>query len=160
MKYIVRSVEFLKDRVFKCETWRIEGAFVLVVLILLRYISGGFTLEHVQAFINHNISLSAFWHNQALLLWIADWIMVGGVLATFHYMSVARTMEEHQLAKEQSGEVSDVSCYHKLTTYFYWKEILFFVSFCLLQSWSAVLGGILFLLYPYWRKAWVRYHVK
>ncbi len=160
MKYIVKIVEFFTDRVFKCQTWRVEGAFVFIVLILLRYISGGFNLEYVLAFFHNTdpITFQSFWQNKALLLWLADWIMVFAVLFTFEHMGVARRMEEKQAEKELAGDAVEVACYKKLTRSFYYKEILFFISFCLLQSWSAVLGGVLFLCYPYWRKAWRKYH--
>lgn len=159
MKILVTCFAFLKDNVFKTKkTWQVESGFVLIVLLLLRFFSGGFDLELVEWYMTNNPSFQSFLGNYPLRVWLADWIMLVGVYYTFHYISVARRMEEAEHRRATSGEHTYVACYHKITSYFYRKECLFFLGFLILEAWSALLGALLFISYPHWRNAWIKYY--
>jgi hypothetical protein len=68
-------------------------------------------------------------------------------------------MEEAEHKRALSGEATHVKCYHKITLYFYRKECFFFLGFLILEAWSALLGALLFISYPYWRTSWIKYYV-
>jgi Ca2+/Na+ antiporter len=120
-------------KILKCKTYHIESAFVLVVLVIVAVISGAGSIE---------------------------WLGVGAVFFTFGYTSISSRLEEAEHKRHQNGEEPAVDCYPKLQQYFYAKEILWTAYFVLLGAWSALVGVAVFLVYPYWRKAWRAYQKK
>lgn len=73
------------------------------------------------------------------------------VFLTFMHASVADRLQEQQAIKD----VPDVWCHHKLQRYFLGKEALWIIFFIMIKSWAALLGAVIFFLYPFWRK-WYR----
>jgi hypothetical protein len=74
------------------------------------------------------------------------------VFASFGHMSVAARLEEAQ----DRSDVKTVECYRKLTRYLVAKEALWLAAFTLLRAWTALAGIPLFLLYPAWRRVYLR----
>lgn len=127
---LVRIVEILK-KILACQTWTIEQNFVLIILAAVALVSGSEPIE---------------------------WIGVGAVYLTFGYTTISNRLEEIEHERQARGETPEVECYRKLQFYFFGKEILWTLYFIFLGAWSALVGVGLFLLYPYWRKLWRKYH--
>lgn len=81
-----------------------------------------------------------------------------GVLCTFGHASVANRMAEQIAHYEKTTGIVVVSCYKWEKYYFYMKEILWFSYFLKLGAYSALVGVIVFLLYPFWRRLWRHYY--
>lgn len=96
----------------------------------------------------------------ASLVHLVEWIGVLAVFFNFGYVSVADRLEQAEKSRVERGEPAMVECYPKLQRYLYAKEILWTVYFVMLQAWSALAGVGLFLVYPYWRQVWRKYHKK
>jgi hypothetical protein len=84
---------------------------------------------------------------------ITEIVATAAVFFTFCHASVADRMQERQALMEKP----DVHCYWKSNIYFMTKEALWITFFIMIQSWAALLGAVLFFLYPMWRK-WYRKH--
>jgi len=74
------------------------------------------------------------------------------VFVTFMYVQVNSRMQE----AEAKREVPSVHCYKIGLWYFYIKEIMWAVLFISLKSWSSLIGVIILLIYPYWRKFYLK----
>lgn len=83
---------------------------------------------------------------------LVEWIGTFAVFGTFLHAQVADRMQEKQAIKI----TPDVHCFRWSTRYFVCKELLWFVYFFIHQSYAALVGVILFLLYPFWRTWWRR----
>jgi hypothetical protein len=70
------------------------------------------------------------------------------VLVTFMHGQVADRMAEKQAAMVKP----DVDCYRFSQIYYVTKELLWIFYFYLLNSYAALVGAVLFLIYPLWRK--------
>lgn len=81
---------------------------------------------------------------------LTDWVAVLAVLASFGHMSVASRLEEAQGKKE----VALVSCVLWLRRYLWAKEGLWIFTFLLSHLYPPLVGSVLFVFYPVWR----RYH--
>lgn len=127
---LVWIVENIK-KAFSCRTWHVEQSFTVIVLVVVALVSGSEPVE---------------------------WIGVGAVYLTFGYTLISDRLEEAERARHARGETPEVECYGKLRWYFYGKEILWTLYFIFLGAWSALVGVGLFVLYPYWRKLWRKYH--
>ncbi|MFT5280654.1 MAG: putative membrane protein [Flavobacteriaceae bacterium] len=143
MKFITNIVYVLKKK-FNCKTYHIENFFVLFILLTVRFISGGFSLDF------STITLS----NQDFIIWIADWIALCAVYFTFVHASIAERMYEAEEKNTKENKENNVECFYKLKKAYYSKEILWLITFTLLSAWSALVGVFIFLLFPIWRKAW------
>jgi len=73
------------------------------------------------------------------------------VFASFGHMSVASRLEEAQ----ERSDVKTVECYRKLTRLA--KEVPWLATFTLLGAWTALAGIPIFLLYPAWRRFYLRH---
>lgn len=79
---------------------------------------------------------------------LAAWIGSIAVLISFCHTQVADRMgEEQELSKTPS-----VDCYKKLNQYLIAKEFLWIIYFIMLKAYPSLMGTVLFLLYPLWRK--------
>lgn len=85
---------------------------------------------------------------------VVDWIVSAAVLCTFGHASVSDRLAEREAAKP----VADVDCSKWATRYWVAKELLWLASFIALKSWPALASCILFLVYPFWRKAFRSIH--
>jgi hypothetical protein len=79
---------------------------------------------------------------------VKEWIGALAVLFTFMHAQVADRMAEKQAAMPEPS----VDCYPFSTRYYVVKEFLWIVYFVMSQTWTALAGGIIFLIYPLWRK--------
>lgn len=70
------------------------------------------------------------------------------VLLTFGHAQISTRLSE----QESLSSTPRVDCYRKLIYYYIGKEVLWFAYFLLNHSYSALVGVIVFLLYPIWRK--------
>lgn len=77
-----------------------------------------------------------------------NWIMTAAVIATFMHAQISNSLKESQ----QVMTVKSVKCYYKLNWYFGIKEVLWIVSFLMVGTYSAIVGSVLFVIYPFWRK--------
>ena len=116
---------------FHFRTWYAEYAVVLTILVIVAVASGNRPVE---------------------------WIGVLAVFFTFAHASVANRMEEREAFRAKMTGKADVHCYHLLTRWYLLKEMCWFLYFFLVHAYSALIGGVLFLIYPYWRKYWRRIH--
>lgn len=85
---------------------------------------------------------------------IVEWVGAGAVFCAFNYVQIADRLAEKQKQKLQP----EVPCYWKLGFYFAVKEVLWLMYFLLHNSYSALVGVGVFLLYPLWRKLWRKYN--
>lgn len=79
-----------------------------------------------------------------------DWVGVGAVFLASRHMSVADRLRE----KEESiagTHGNDVECVRWLNRYWAAKEVLFLVYFFSVGATAAVVGSVVFFLYPFWR---------
>ena len=74
------------------------------------------------------------------------------VYYTFLHVKVASRLEETQ----EKLETHTVECYKRLTHYLVIKECLWVGVFLLTGAYSAIVGNIVFLLYPTWRKFYLK----
>lgn len=129
-KKLVRFVEFLERHTPKSfHVFHIEDIFVALVLI-------GTALFFGENYI--------------------EWIGVLAVFMAFKHTVVAFRLEDTVQTMERHAHISHPK--NRQAQLFYTKEILWFIYFVLLGAWSALVGVILFLLYPFWHKARKKYH--
>lgn len=75
------------------------------------------------------------------------------VLFTFCYVQVASRLDEAMDAcQDVEGKAHEVHCRAWLNRYLYLKESCWLLYFVFLGAWSALVGVVIFLLYPYWRR--------
>jgi len=80
-----------------------------------------------------------------------EWLGSLAVLATFAHAQVGTRLAERQAERT----TPDVPCYRWLLFYWCLKEGFWFAYFVLHHSYAALVGVIVFLLYPIWRR-WYR----
>jgi hypothetical protein len=76
-----------------------------------------------------------------LICGVAVWI-------TFMHGQVSDRMQE----KQSQMSNPDVSCYKWSTRYFLLKEAMWITFFLMIGSYSALVGSLVFFVYPFWRK--------
>lgn len=69
---------------------------------------------------------------------------------TFAHAQIADRMAEQQ---ERSAD--QIECWRKAAYFWVTKEALWITVFALTKLWTAIIGAVVFLLYPVWRK-WYR----
>ncbi len=70
------------------------------------------------------------------------------VLLTFGHAQIADRLAE----QEGKRAIPSVDCYKKLWYYFIGKELLWSLYFLETHAYSALVGVVVFLVYPFWRK--------
>ena len=113
-------------RHLRCRTWHVEAAFVGLVLATVVIATG------------------------REKLWV-EWLAALAVWLTFQHASISFRLQE----AEERRTVFEVECHKKLKWYFLGKEACWFAYFTALGAWSALVGVFVFLLYPWWRHAWI-----
>jgi|SRR6478672_9648500 len=78
----------------------------------------------------------------------ANWITTVAILFTFNHGQIGDRLQEQQ----HNLSVKTVECYHKLNKLFAAKELLWITAFLIMNNYAAILGSVLFFLYPFWRK--------
>lgn len=84
-----------------------------------------------------------------------NWTMTAAVIATFCHAQISDRLKESQ----QIIANKTVKCYWKLNWYFGIKEILWITAFIMVHTYAAIVGSVLFALYPFWRKLY-RWKIK
>lgn len=79
--------------------------------------------------------------------WI-NWITTIAILLTFNHGQIGDRLQERQ--KNMSKPT--VECYHKLNKLFAGKEVVWIIAFILMENYAAIVGSVLFFIYPFWRK--------
>ena len=113
------------------KTWHFEMAFVAVVLATVVLLTGRYSS------------------------WI-EWVGAGAVLLTFGHAQVAdRLAENAEFAASRGicGQMN-VECFRWSDRYLIGKELLWMAYFVMHQSWSALVGVGIFIMYPAWRHWW------
>jgi hypothetical protein len=82
---------------------------------------------------------------------IVNWITLLAILFTFNHAQIGDRLQERQAKMIKP----DVECYWKLNKLFAIKEVTWIVAFILMHNYAAIVGSVLFALYPVWRK-WYR----
>lgn len=80
-----------------------------------------------------------------------EWIGAAGVLGSFLHAQVADRMAE----AEANRAAPSVACHRYAARYFVLREVAWFAYFATGRCWSALVGCVLFLVYPLWRR-WLR----
>ena len=75
-------------------------------------------------------------------------IATAAVFFGFMHAQVSSRMQE----KESEKTVPDVECWKWSNRYFVAKEIFWIAFFIVSQSYSALIGCVIFAVYPIWRK--------
>lgn len=79
------------------------------------------------------------------------WISAFAVMGSFLHAKVGYRMSEAM----EAADMPDVSCYKYSGRYWVGKEILWFFVFLLSGAYPAIVGNVIFILYPAWRKVHV-----
>lgn len=79
--------------------------------------------------------------------WI-NWLTTAALLVTFNHAQIGDRLQERQKVMV----IRTVECYHKLNKLFMAKEIMWIIAFAVMQNYAAIVGSVLFFLYPWWRK--------
>lgn len=87
-----------------------------------------------------------------------EWLGVFAVLVTFGHTQIADRLHEREAFRYKIDKPVEVECYWKLNWYFYIKETLWFIYFIFLGAYSALVGVLIFLIYPLWRNWWRKKH--
>lgn len=90
------------------------------------------------------LALTVFFSGNSL----KEWIGACAVFVTFLHAQVGDRMAAGQAAMPDPS----VPCHPWSTRYYVSKEFLWIIYFILSGTWSALAGGFIFLLYPFWRK--------
>ena len=86
-------------------------------------------------------------------LLLPDIIAAIAVLLTFGHAQIGDRLAE----KQSMLEKPTVKCYRRMLLYFIGKEVCWFAFFLMTQSYSALVGVVVFLFYPLWRKGYRRF---
>lgn len=83
-----------------------------------------------------------------------EWLGALAVQLTFHHAAISDRMAERQARMT----TPDVSCYQWSTRLFVGKELVWLAYFTASRTYSALVGVVVFLAYPVWRRYWRRVH--
>ena len=84
-----------------------------------------------------------------------NWVTTLAIILTFQHGQIGDRLQERQ----DKLEIKTVECYHKLNKLFAGKEIVWIIAFIMMKNYAAIVGSLLFFLYPFWRK-YYRKHIK
>ncbi len=101
------------------------------------------------------------WHYEiiffAVVLFITDyffannlvnWVTMCAILMTFNCAQIGDRLQEGQ----RKMVLPTIDCFHKMNKLFSAKEILWMLAFVLMKNYAAIIGSVLFFVYPFWRK--------
>lgn len=118
-------------------TWQYEAVAVASILII------------VSVLTSPNLSLVATNSHTAIQFFVI-WISAAAVFGSFLHAQIGAYMAEDMSYTEEPL----TPCFHKLDTYWIWKEILWFLVFFISGAYPAIAGNIIFILYPTWRRTY------
>lgn len=111
----------------KRQTWTYEFMAVGMILVVVTLLTTDWTSPRAIAF---NLAGAV------------------GVFFSFAHANVASRMTERQAIQEKP----DVWCWYKAERYWLLKETAWFVAFMASGMYSALVGNVLFILFPVWRR--------
>ena len=86
---------------------------------------------------------------------IINWLTTAAIIFTFQHAQIGDRLQERQGIMDKPT----VQCYWKLSYLFGIKEVLWIVCFILMRNYAAIVGSVMFAMYPIWRK-YYRAHIK
>ncbi len=88
-----------------------------------------------------------------------EWVAVIAIIFTFMHGQVARYLSEAEMIEYHSGSriFQKRSSSHKESFFYLAKEIMWFAYFISLGAYTAILGTVLFIIYPFWRTFYRKY---
>lgn len=113
----------------KRPTWHYEGFLAAIVLFAVAALTSPSPADNLRQF-------------------LIGWISAFAVMGSFLHAKVGYRMSEAM----EAAEMPEVSCYKFSGRYWIGKEILWFFVFLLSGAYPAIVGNIIFILYPAWRK--------
>lgn len=105
--------------------WILEAIIVFILLITISEIIGGNLINRITSV---------------------------ALLFTFMHCQITYRLSESQTSNE---DINKVSCYKYANYYWIFKEMLWITIFILSELWTAIVGSIIFLIYPLWRKYYI-----
>lgn len=119
----------------KGQTWHYEAAFVGLLLLIVALL----TSPSIE------VARSGF---EGLKSFLIIWLSAGAVFGSFLHAQVGTYMAEDM------GDMGEpvTECYYKLGEYWVFKEILWFLVFLISGAYPAIVGNVVFLVFPAWRK--------
>lgn len=84
---------------------------------------------------------------------LINWITTLAIIFTFQHAQIGDRLQERQGIMDKPT----VECYWKLNYLFGIKEVLWIIAFVLMHNWAAIIGSVMFTLYPIWRKVYRKY---
>jgi Ni,Fe-hydrogenase I cytochrome b subunit len=79
---------------------------------------------------------------------LVNWITTLAILVTFNHGIIGDRLQERQSKMDKPT----VECYYKLNRLFAIKEVIWITAFFIMKNYAAIVGSVLFFLYPFWRK--------
>jgi hypothetical protein len=85
-----------------------------------------------------------------------NWLTTVAILLTFQHAQISDRLQEGQKIMKNP----DVKCYWKLDKLFVAKELIWILTFFIIGNYAAIIGSILFAIYPVWRRLYRKRHSK
>ena len=123
----------------KRPTWHYEGFAVFILLMIVAALTSPRPWETP----GDVAALKAF---------VITWISAAAVMGSFLHAKVGYRMSEAMAA----NDAPPVSCYEWSGRYWLGKEILWLIVFLLSGAYPAIVGNVVFILYPSWRQIHVQ----
>ncbi len=79
---------------------------------------------------------------------LVNWITTAAIILTFQHAQIGDRLQERQKVLDKPT----VECFWKLNWLFGGKEVLWITAFVLMGNYAAIIGSVMFSLYPIWRK--------
>ena len=77
-----------------------------------------------------------------------NWITTLAIILTFQHAQIGDRLQERQKILDKPT----VECFWLLNWLFAGKEVLWITAFVIMGNYAAIIGSIMFSLYPIWRK--------
>lgn len=130
LRPILRPIShWLASEKRKRPTWHYETLVAAIILFLVAALTSPSPQEDLRQF-------------------AINWISAFAVLGSFLHAKVGYRMSEAM----EAAAMPEVSCYKYSGKYWIGKEILWFFVFLLSGAYPAIVGNIIFIIYPAWRK--------
>ena len=78
---------------------------------------------------------------------VINWITTIAIIFTFMHAQIGDRLQERQKVLDKPS----VACYWKLNWYFGIKELLWITAFIMMGNYAAIVGSLMFSIYPLWR---------
>jgi succinate dehydrogenase hydrophobic anchor subunit len=119
----------------KRPTWHYEGLVAGSILFIVAALTSPYP------------ETQQMWHAE-WKQFLVTWLSMFAVFGSFLHAKVGYRMSEAMKA----SDAPSVSCHEWLGKYWLSKEILWFFVFLLSGAYPAIVGNVIFIIYPAWRK--------